>query len=124
MSLTPNTQNSQEQIIQAVCDPMSSTIKTSLNVVNSPSVFIFNQKTVTTSGTRVQLTATPTTISSVVIKGLAANTGKIYVGDVTVTTSNGFELAAGATISIAVNDLSKVYIDASANSQSISFLAS
>jgi hypothetical protein len=40
----------------------------------------FGKKTVTTAGTIVQVTTTPTNLNGLVIQALAANTGQIYVG--------------------------------------------
>lgn len=77
---------------------------------------------VTTAGTRVQLTATSTPILSVVIKAKTANTGTIYVGNSAVSSSNGFVLLAGDTVSIEIDDLSKIYLDASVNGEGITYL--
>jgi hypothetical protein len=43
--------------------------------------------TVTTAGTRVQVSATATPVASVYFEGLHTNTGKIYVGDSTVSST-------------------------------------
>jgi len=40
----------------------------------------FGKKTVTTAGTIVQVTTTPTNCNQLFIQALTANTGKIYIG--------------------------------------------
>lgn len=83
---------------------------------------IYNGKTpVTTAGTRVVL-ASSQSIKSVTIKALAANTGIIYVGNSTVTSSNGFALAAGETISYDIANLVTTYIDASVNGEGVTYI--
>lgn len=77
--------------------------------------------TVTTAGVRVALSSS-TPISSVTIKACIANTGIIYIGNSTVTSSNGFELSAGDTISLDIDNLSDVYIDSSVNTQSVTYM--
>lgn len=86
-------------------------------------MFKTGQKTVTTAGTRVAL-GTDVVNSSLIIKADPANTGKIYVGDVTVTSSNGFILAAGDQIIIdEAGRLMDIYIDASANTQNVCWIS-
>jgi hypothetical protein len=81
------------------------------------------QKTVTTAGTRVAL-GDVVVNSSLAIKALAANTGVIYLGDSTVSSTNGFQLAAGEIMLIQqAGNLKDIYIDASANSQGVSWMA-
>ena len=58
-------------------------------------------KTVTTAGTREQLTTSERHVTSVVIQSEANNTGYVYVGGSSVSSSNYFAvLAASATLSI------------------------
>lgn len=83
---------------------------------------IFNGvTTVTTAGTRVTL-ASSQTVKSVTIKALSSNTGTIYVGNSGVSSSNGFQLAAGDTISLDLANLNTVNIDASVNGEGVSYL--
>lgn len=76
------------------------------------------QKTVTTAGTRVQLDTN--TSKSVTIKAKTTNTGLIYVGNVAVTSSNGFILSAGDTISLDISNTNLVYIDSSVDAEGVS----
>lgn len=88
-----------------------------------PATVTTGKVTVTTAGTRVELIGSTTAIQSVTVKALSTNSGTIYVGNSGVSSSNGFQLAAGDTISLDLVDLSTVYIDASANTQSVTYLA-
>lgn len=84
---------------------------------------VYNGKTVvTTSGTRVTLAAS-TTVKSVTIKALATNTGVIYVGNATVSSANGFQLAAGDSVSMDISNLNTIYFDSSVNGEGVTYLA-
>ena len=88
-------------------------------------------KATVTAGTRVALVAASTIVYDVSIKALAANTGKIYVGSVAVTSSNGYELSAGESVTLGSMvqsndlgrppkiDLSGVYIDSSVSGEGV-----
>lgn len=77
--------------------------------------------TVTTAGTRVVL-GSSTTIKSVAIKALSTNTGIIYVGNVTVAASNGFQLKANEAVSLDITNLATVYIDSSINAEGVTYI--
>ena len=89
------------------------------------------KKLVTTAGTRVQLETAVNYLNKLKIKALAANTGVIYVGDVTVSSTSGhYALAAGQELDLTdlfsnehdVIDVSKIYLDSSVNAEGVSFL--
>lgn len=73
-------------------------------------------KTVTTAGTDEALVASKTLCKWVTIQAQTDNTGVVAVGaagvDATVATGTGVALTAGASITIPIDDLSKIYIDA------------
>lgn len=77
--------------------------------------------TVTTAGTRVVMGAS-TSIKTITIRSNVANTGIIYVGTVSVTSANGFQLSPSETVSLDIDNLSKVYIDASVNTQTVTYI--
>lgn len=77
--------------------------------------------TVTTAGTRVQVATN--TIRSITFKAPTTNTGIIYVGGSTVAAANGFPLSAGDTISMDITNSNLLYVDASANAQTVAWLA-
>jgi hypothetical protein len=88
-----------------------------------PASTIYNNKVTTNAGSRVQLSAVSTSIKSVSIKALATNTGTVYVGNSTVASTNGYQLAAGDAIDVDVNNLNGVYIDVSVNGEGITYIA-
>lgn len=96
--------------------------KVDINSEPIPSTIYNNHKTVTTAGTAEALAAS-TAVKSVVIRALLSNTGVIYVGDSSVSSSNGIELQAGDAITIEIDDLAKVYLDASVSGEGVSYLA-
>lgn len=87
----------------------------------SPTAVGNGKKTVTTAGTRVAL-ASSTTCKSVTIKSLSTNTGIIYVGDSTVTSTNGFQLYSGDAVSFDISNLSTIYLDSSVNGEGVTYL--
>lgn len=61
---------------------------------------------------------------SVTIKANAGNTGNIYVGhDAGVSSTNGFQLAKGESVEIAIDSLAKVFVIADAVAQGYSWVA-
>lgn len=85
-----------------------------------PTTLHNGQATVTTAGTRVHL---PTvTTKSITVKAKLDNIGNIFVGDSTVSSSTGFELGAGDTISFDIDNLNDVYIDSSISGDGISYI--
>lgn len=89
--------------------------------ISSPAIVGSGKKTVTTAGTRVIL-ATTQAIKSLTIKALVANTGIIYVGDVTVASTNGFQLSAGDSVSLDLSNLNTINIDSSVNGEGVTYM--
>jgi hypothetical protein len=77
--------------------------------------------TVTTAGTQVAL-GSSTAIDSVTIKALSTNTGLIYVGTSTVSSADGFQLSAGDSVSLDVDNLTDVYVDSAVDTEGVSYL--
>jgi hypothetical protein len=92
-------------------------------VVTPPTTIYNGAKTVTTHGTAVALASSQAIESAVVVRAALANTGTIYVGNSGVTSANGLQLAAGDAVTLAVANLATVFIDASADTQSVTFIA-
>ena len=84
---------------------------------------------VATAGVRVQITSSNLACSGVIFQASTGNTGKLYVGDSTVTSSNGISLSPGETYTIASQSLDGVmdaelilsdfWIDADTNGNSV-----
>ena len=64
---------------------------------------------VTIAAPRVPLSATSVTIKSVTVTNLAAN-AIAYIGNATVTVGNGDYIEPGASKSMDIDDLAKVYV--------------
>jgi hypothetical protein len=83
-------------------------------------------KNVTTSGTPVQLLSSTTACTTVIVCAKPTNTGVIAVGASTVIAAsaslNSIPLMPGDSISLPINDVSKVYIDATVNGEGATFL--
>jgi len=86
------------------------------------SLAVANVQNVTTAGTRVQLSAVACREITIIAK--RANTGYIYVGSATVSsTVYGAELEAKDSITIPVSNTNEIYIDASVSGEGISYVA-
>ena len=80
------------------------------------------RKTVTTGGTPEQLQSASKTIRYVVIQGLDANTGLVYLGaSNSVSSSNGFQLDSGASLAIPIDNLNKIWLDVDTNGDGVCF---
>ena len=77
--------------------------------VNSPnpSTVIANSYTVSTS---VVALPSVSLTNGVVLMATSSNTGTVYVGGSTITSSTGFPLAAGQSVYYAVSNLSAIYV--------------
>lgn len=78
--------------------------------------------TVTTAGTRVQISSQVRAVSSILIQGDESNKGNIYLGDDTVTASNGQAIGPGKGAEISGDQrpsgteelfINELYLDAS-----------
>jgi len=78
--------------------------------------------TVTTAGTRVQLTTTATPCKKVRITANGANTGNIFVGGSTIASGRGKSLVPLQDVEIEIDDLSKVYLDSSVNGEGVHYV--
>lgn len=74
-------------------------------------------KSVSSSSTAVALAAASTATTTrraqsagVLIKALSTNSETVYVGGSDVTTSNGYPLAASESVSLPIDDPSRIYI--------------
>lgn len=83
------------------------------------------RKTVTTAGTRVTLVASTTPCKEVTITAMLANTGVVVIGGATVvasqSTRQGTPLSAGDSLTIAIDDLVKINLDATVSGEGVVF---
>jgi hypothetical protein len=83
-------------------------------------VFSSAQKLIAVTNTAVPL-ATTNLVGSYIVKALAGNGSTIYCGGSDVTSSNGFELSAGESVSVDGKDMAFFYINGTAT-QGVSIL--
>lgn len=88
----------------------------------APSSMKSGQKAVAAANTAEALVATSTPCLSVTVKAKHANTNMIYVGASDVTSSNGFVLDAGEAVTVDIDNVADVYIDADTNGEGVSFI--
>ena len=83
----------------------------------------YGQKTVSANTVAEQLTTTAFRAYVVTIKALAGNNGWIYVGDASVSSSNGFVLDAGEEVTLFVDNVdTDIFIISSVNGEGVSFI--
>ncbi len=87
-----------------------------------PSAAYHNGTNVTTAGTRVVLAASQALTEGVWIRGKDANTGLIYIGGATVSSTNGDRLTAKERVFIRTNNLANVYIDSAVNGEGVTYV--
>lgn len=79
------------------------------------------QTSVATAGIPVPL-ATNTATTTITVRSLSTNIGKIYVGTSGVSSSTGFVLSPDETVSIDLDNLDKVFIDADNSGEGVSYI--
>mgnify|MGYP007071571949 CR=1 FL=1 len=90
--------------------------------LNPPANMGSGQTTVTTAGTRVALAGSQACLS-VTVKAKKTNTGLIYVGTAAaVSSSVGFILSPGETVTVDVDNLADVGLDSSVNAEGVSYI--
>jgi len=85
-----------------------------------PEAVFTGQVTVPTPGVRVQLPDVPCRSAS--LRALSTNTAAIYLGNELVNAANGFPLAAGDCLDLAIDNLRRLYIDAAVANEGIAYL--
>jgi len=89
-----------------------------------PAAIYYGRKAVAAAGTDEALAASQALLSGVTVKALWANTGYIYVGAEGVAAATGYQLGAGESIFIEVDNLAAVWLDAAVNGEGVSYIAS
>ena len=94
------------------------------NVIDLPIVTMtVGRKAVTTAGTQVILLTATVATELIVIKAMPTNTGLIYVGGSSVSSSNGFPLDPGETLILAVDHVhAPVWIDSAVSGESVAYI--
>lgn len=107
-------------------DPVTGSLFVTVIASTIGSTTLLNgQVTVTTAGTRVQLSVGSVALyNGVIVRAKDTNTGYIYLGNSAVSSSTGMILLAGESTSVAIDNLNKLYIDSSVNGSGISYIGS
>ena len=79
------------------------------------------RKDVATAGTRVTLAPDENGATGVYIKALAGNTDTIYVGGLTVTSANGYPLAAGEKLYLPIASTATIYLDSAVSGEGVAY---
>jgi len=90
-------------------------------VISALSTIYNGTKTVPT-GTAETIATTQAT-SGVIIKALSTNTVAVYIGNASLTVANGFELMAGESLALDIDDIASVYVISGSASQVIRYFA-
>jgi hypothetical protein len=85
----------------------------------SSSTISDGSKAVTSAGTAVALGSATT--REIYVTALDTNTGKIFIGGSTVSSTSGMYIYPGQTMTFSINNLSKIYIDAENNGEGVQF---
>jgi len=89
--------------------------------ITSPTSVTSGKDTVAAAGTHEQMANVP--CKGVSIKALSTNTDMIYLGPDGVAAATGYQLAAGESIDIAIDNLNRIYIDAAVTGEGVTYLA-
>ena len=85
---------------------------------------VYNGQTyVTTAGTQGALASSQAITHSVTIMAQASNSGNIFIGNSSVSSTNGYILDAGDTIELQIANLATVYVDSSVNGEGVHYIA-
>lgn len=87
----------------------------------SPTSVVSGKDTVAAAGTHEQMANVP--CLSVTIRALSTNTGLIYLGPDGVSSTTGYQLSAGESVDIAIDNVNRIYIDSSVNGEGVTYLA-
>ena len=92
-----------------------------VNIMPNTGIEVTGQIAVATAGTQVRVGGG--SIKSVLIKANSDNTGNIFVGTSTVSSTTGLILVPGEFVSMDVSDLGNVWVDCATNGDGVSYLA-
>jgi hypothetical protein len=96
-------------------------VDVTINTPPLPTTPVYGQQAVTATAAALPSGALK---NGVIVTGLSTNSISVFIGDASVTTSNGAEIQPGAALSAAVADTSDLYVIASTTGASVSWLGS
>ena len=89
---------------------------------SSSDTLVGGSRTVTTAGTRVQLSSTSVPCLDLLIQAAFGTTGRIYVGGPDVSNTAGVYLTVGQSLSISTDNLNKVWLDSTVDAEGVTFI--
>lgn len=121
--INPATEEGLNRIIDALTTSLSGAVTvTSGNItLTSPTFIGDDSQTVTTAGTRVQLSTSTLPIKYVIITAKEANTGTIWIGGSTIAAGRGRPLVALQSERLEIDYLTKVYIDSTVDGEGVTY---
>lgn len=93
-----------------------------VDIVPLSRIITTGQKNVTTAGT-AEVLASASNIKSIAIKAKSTNTGNIFVGTSTVSSTTGYILTANETVTLDLDSTSDIYINSSVSGEGVSYIA-
>lgn len=85
-------------------------------------ILVGGSRTVTTAGTRVQLSTTSVPCIDLIVQAVFGITGRIYVGGPNVSSTAGVYLSAGQSLPINTDNLNKVWLDSTVNAEGVTYV--
>lgn len=107
-------------MIEQGSGPNLSPILVGVNI-NPYSIVGNGAKDVASAGTPVAL-AVSTPTKTITVRAKVSNTGLIYIGSTTMTAADGFQLSPDETVSLDLDNLSKLFIDAAVSGNGVTYI--
>jgi len=115
-----------ETVVKLVADSATQRLLTNATISGSVSIAplttVYNGSKTVPTGT-AEVIASTQAINGVTVKALSTNTVAVYVGTTGCTTANGFELLAGESISLDIDNLADVFVISGSASQVVRYIA-
>lgn len=94
---------------------------TSVDLIALKRIVVNGQNTVASAGT-AEVLGSSESVRACSIKALASNSGIIYIGTSAVDNTNGYELLPGESVTLDVDNVADIYIDAEYNTNGVSYI--
>jgi len=91
-------------------------------LITNPETVSTGKKTIATPGDEAVLTDPGILRVRVTVKDLSTNTDVVFIGNSSLTSANGFQLAAGEQVFIPVGDLNQVYVDVTVGGEGVTYI--
>lgn len=106
-------------IVPVAVDKNTGAILSENNTVPLASSIYDNQQTVTNTAAAL---SSQSLTQGIIIEALSTNTVSVFVGNSGVTTSNGIELPAGASVTLPINNANLIYVICASSSPVVTWI--